>query len=60
MEMRNRHYESAKSKAKRIADLFPIDELLFKERKGKFLTHEEKMRLKKYAEEQRKKKQSKK
>ncbi|MBK7362833.1 MAG: hypothetical protein IPJ01_11095 [Micavibrio sp.] len=60
MEMRNRHYESAKSKAERIAYIFPIDELLFKERKGKFLTPEEKKRLKKYAEEQRKKKQSKK
>lgn len=34
----------------------PIDDLLFDQRNGKFLTPDEKKRLKEYAEEQRKKK----
>lgn len=50
----------SRTKSELRAEFNPIDELLFKERKGKFLTPEEKKRVKEYAEEQRKKKQSKK
>jgi hypothetical protein len=51
----NHHYrESRSDRARTTAECTPIDDLLFKERKGKFLNPQEKERVRKYAEERRK------
>lgn len=46
--------------ATKFEDTIPIKDLLFKQRKGKFLNHLEKERLKKYAQTRRKEKLNKK
>jgi hypothetical protein len=48
------HRESRSERARTIAECTPIDDLLFKQRKGKFLNPQEKQRVQKYAEQRRK------
>jgi hypothetical protein len=50
----HRERESRSDRARTIAECTPIDDLLFKQRKGKFLNAEEKKRIQKYAEQRRK------
>ena len=51
----NQDYSCGKSLLKTKAETTPIEDLLWKQRKGQFLTFHEKERIKKYAEQNRKK-----
>jgi hypothetical protein len=51
----NQDYSYGKSLLKAKAETTPIEDLLWKQRKGQFLTFHEKEVIKKYAEENRKK-----
>jgi len=54
--MQPRRKENFKKRKDEYEDNVPIEDLLLKQRKGKFITHNEKIRIKKYAEERRKEK----